>query len=325
MKRQFLVLLLLLFSFTMLFAAGNSEAEEEDDSLLIAVSINYYNNFHKVFYAAIEEYAEENNIELIMVDAQGDAEKQVSDVENLLAAGPDAFILLPVDSNALGVSVNEIKSEGIPLVESSTPTVNENFDVFVGANDEIIASIQGEYIANYLDENPDVNLKAGYLRILLGSPLDKARYEGLIEYLDPYIKDGRFEIIADADGLATGDYSSSLKSAEDWMQAFPEMNAIIGQNDGTAVAAMQAVIAANRAGEVLIIGVDGEDPAISAIKDGNMAMTCLMQPNVWGKTAIETAVGLIEGKTYDKKFNLIPPLIITKENAHHVSNFQYIE
>jgi ribose transport system substrate-binding protein len=324
MKRVLAFSLVLLFLAPAIFAAGGREPETQDDQLLIAVSINYYNNFHKVLYGAVEEYAAENNIELMMVDAQGDAEKQVSDVENLLAAEPDAFILLPVDSNALGVSVDEIKAEGIPLVESSTATVNQNFDVFVGANDEMIANAQGEYIAQYLEANPNVDLKAGYLRILLGSPLDKARYEGLVSYLDSYIKNGRFEIIADADGLATGDYSSSLTAADDWMQAFPEMNCIVGQNDGTAVAAMQAVIAANRGGDVLILGCDGEEPAISAIKEGTMAMTCLMQPDLWGLTAISTAVGLLEGKTYDQ-YNLIPVLEITAENADRVSNFKYID
>lgn len=298
--------------------SGTQTAAEK--KVKVAVSINTYNNFHKVFYKAIEDYAAQNNIELQMVDAQGKAEKQVTDVENLLASKPDAFILLPADANALGVSVDAIKEAGIPLVESSTWTQNDKYDVFVGANDNMVGQIQGQYIAKYLDENPDSKLKVGYLRILLGSPLDKARYQGLMDTLKEYVDAGRFEIIGDKDGLATGDYSSSMAAAEDWMQAFPEMNCIIGQNDGTAVAALQAVKGANKTGKVLVIGCDGEDPAISAIKAGEMSMTGLMEPAVWGKTSIETVMGLLNGKKYDHQI-LIPPTIITKENADKVSNF----
>ncbi|MEA4811857.1 MAG: sugar ABC transporter substrate-binding protein [Anaerolineaceae bacterium] len=327
MKRLTLIIVLVMCASLALAAcvpAASAPSAEPAKKLKVAVSINTYNNFHKVLYEAIQKYADANNIELQMVDAQGKADKQLTDVENLLASKPNGFILLPADATALGTAVDEIKKAGIPLVESSTFTKNENFDAFVGANDTMVGNIQGEYISSYLEKNPEANLKCGYLRILLGSPLDKARYEGLIEKVQKYIDAKRFEIIADRDGLATGDYSSSLSSAEDWMQAHPEMNCIIGQNDGTAVAALQAVIAAKRNGKVLVIGCDGEDPAISAIKDGNMSMTGLMQPAVWGDTAIKTLVDLMNGKKVEK-FILIPPKIITSENAGHVSNFTYSE
>ena len=319
------LLTLFLAGFTPVNASGASVAPENSGKKIkVAVSINVYNNFHKVLYGAIEEYAAKNNIELTMVDAQGKAEKQINDIENLLAAKPDAFILLPADANALGVAVDEIKKAGIPLVESSTFTKNDKFDVFVGANDTMVGNIQGEYLADYLEKNPKESLKCGYLRILLGSPLDLARHDGLMDKMKKYSDNGRFKIIGDKDGLATGDYSSALAAAEDWMQAMPEMNCIIGQNDGTAVAALQAVIGAKKEGKVVVVGCDGEDPAIAAIKAGTMSATGLMQPAVWGKTAIETVVGLLNNKKYDHLI-LIPPKIITKENADHVSNFTYTE
>jgi ABC-type sugar transport system substrate-binding protein len=321
MKKILLAIFVSLLVAVSMWAGGGKETTRKE--VLVAVSINTYNNFHSVFYSAIEDYAKTNNITLRMIDAQNNAQKQVSDVEDLLAQKPDAFILLPVDTNAQGVSVDAIKNAGIPLVESSTWTVNDRFDVFIGADDTSVGKSQGQYIASYLDANPNVNLKAGYLHILYGSPLDKMRLEGLTTTLDKYIKNGRFEIIADADGLATGDYSSSLAATENWMQAFPQMNAIIGQNDGTAVAAMQAVLGANRK-DVLICGADAEGPAVAAILDGTMAMSAMLEPAKWGRLCIETAMGLLQGKTYEK-FNLITPVPITKENAAKVKNYQLVE
>jgi ABC-type sugar transport system substrate-binding protein len=319
-KKNLFMFLVVCAAVTSLWAAGSKEKKGQ---IFVAVSINTYNNFHSVFYGAVEEYAKANNITLRMADAQNNAQKQVSDVENLLALNPDAFILLPVDTNAQGVCVDAIKDMGIPLVESSTWTVNDRFDVFIGADDTSVGRSQGEFIAAYLDANPQVNLKAGYLHILYGSPLDKMRLEGLLTTLDKYIKSGRFEIIADADGLATGDYSSSLTATEDWMQAYPQMNAIIGQNDGTAVAAMQAVLGAGKK-DVLICGADAEGPAVAAILDGTMAMSAMLEPAKWGRLCIETIAGLLQGKTYEK-FNLITPVPITKENAAKVSNYQLID
>jgi ABC-type sugar transport system substrate-binding protein len=317
------ILLVFLIAFTLiapLWANGGKEKSGSGGQILVAVSINTYNNFHSVFYAAIEEYAKANNIALRMADAQNNPQKQVSDVEDLLALKPSAFILLPVDTNAQGVSVDAIKNAGIPLVESSTWTVNDRFDVFIGADDTSVGKSQGQFITSWLDAHPGVNLKVGYLHILYGSPLDKMRLDGLTTTLDSYIKNGRFEIIVDADGLATGDYSSSLAAAENWMQAFPQMNAIIGQNDGTAVAARQAVLGAGKK-DVLICGADAEGPAVAAILDGTMAMSAMLEPAKWGRLCIETAVGLLQGKKYDK-FNLITPVPITKDNAARVKNYQ---
>jgi ABC-type sugar transport system substrate-binding protein len=319
MKKALLLVLVACMAMMSLWARGGSEKKDR----LVAVSINTYNNFHSVFYSAIEEYAKANNIALRMVDAQNNATKQVGDVENLLAQNPDAFILLPVDADALGVSVNAIKEAGIPLVESSTWTTNDRFDVFIGADDTSVGKSQGQFISSWLDANPTVNLKVGYLHILYGSPLDKMRLEGLNTALDTYIKNGRFQIIADEDGLKTGDYSSSLAAAENWMQAYPQMNAIIGQNDGTAVAAMQAVIGAGRK-DVLICGADAEAPAVTAILNGTMSMSAMLEPAKWGALCIETAIGLLDGKTYDK-FNLITPVPITIQNASKVKNYQLVE
>ena len=314
MKRFMAVLLTVTLACGVAFAQSAQKGPK-----LVAVSISTYNNFHKVFYEGIKAYAKDHNIILRMTDAQGNAQKQVGDVENLLAMNPDAFILLPVDTNALGVSVDAIKQAGIPLVESSTWTQNDKFDVFVGADDTSVGACQGKYLASYLDKNPKVILKAGYLHILYGSPLDKMRLAGLQNVLKSYIDKGRFKIIVDADGLATGDYSSSLAAAEDWMQAYPEMNCIIGQNDGTAVAAMQAVLGAGKK-NVVICGADAEDPAVAGIKKGTMNMSAMLEPARWGRVCIETAMGLLEGKKYNH-FNLIEPVPVTIENAAKVSNY----
>jgi len=56
------------------------------------------------------------DVELAIVDAAGDTAKQVGQVENFLAQGMDAVVILPVDTTATGPMTKTIVKAGKPLV-----------------------------------------------------------------------------------------------------------------------------------------------------------------------------------------------------------------
>src|SRR5215472_9833532 len=56
------------------------------------------------------------DVDLIMVDGSNDTAKQVGQVENFLAQGVDAVVILPVDSSATGPVTKAVVKAGKPLV-----------------------------------------------------------------------------------------------------------------------------------------------------------------------------------------------------------------
>jgi ribose transport system substrate-binding protein len=62
---------------------------------------------------------------------------------------------------------------------------------------------------------------------------------------------------------------------EDTLQRFGpgEIKAVYAHNDEMALGAIQALEAAGRLGEVTVVGIDGQETAFQAVKDGKLAAT----------------------------------------------------
>ena len=81
-------------------------------------------------------------------DAQASADKQVPQVEDLLAQEPDALILVPMGAAALTAPVERAMAQGVPVILCASAVETDNFVTEVGTN--LYAS--GAGLAKYLGE-----------------------------------------------------------------------------------------------------------------------------------------------------------------------------
>ena len=86
--------------------------------------------------------------ELLYADAQASADKQVPQVEDLLAQEPDALILVPMGAAALTAPVERAMEQGVPVVLCASAVETDNFVTEIGTN--LYAS--GAGLAKYLAE-----------------------------------------------------------------------------------------------------------------------------------------------------------------------------
>ena len=85
--------------------------------LIVGVSwSNFQEERWKTDEAAIKGQLEKMGAKYIMADAQASAEKQISDIENLIARGANALIVLAWDSDAVLPAIAKAEAEGIPVV-----------------------------------------------------------------------------------------------------------------------------------------------------------------------------------------------------------------
>lgn len=261
--------------------------------------------FIKALVEAMQEKAGELNAELIVMDSQDQIENQLNQVDNLISQKVDAIILNSVDFVGSSPAVERVKAAGIPLVEAITFTQNEDYTVFVGTDPEQSGVMMGELLAKFLDGKGNVALLQGQI----GHSAEITRGAGLKKSLFDKYPD--VKLITQQ--TANWNRDEAMRITEDWLQRFPQINAIAAQNDEMAMGALQAVEASGRT-DIVIVGIDGIPDALKAVKEGKLAATVLDNVTAEGKRAMEVAVGLIEGKTFTKK-ELVDYIPITKENV----------
>jgi len=285
--------------------SGASGSDAKPKYRIGAATQGLRHEFIKALVEAMQEKAKELNVELIVMDSQDSIENQLNQVDNLISQKVDAIILNSVDFVGSSPAVDRIKEAGIPLVEAITFTQNENYDVFVGTDPEQSGIMMGELLAEFLGGKGNVALLQGQIghsaEITRGAGLQKALFD---KYPD-------VKLITQQ--TANWNRDEAMRITEDWLQRFPEINAIAAQNDEMAMGALQAVEAVGRT-DIIIVGIDGIPDALKAVKEGRLAATVLDNVTDEGKRAIEVAVGLIEGQSFPKK-ELVDYVPITKDNV----------
>jgi ribose transport system substrate-binding protein len=205
------------------------------------------------------------DVDLVITDGQNQATKQVSDVESLMARGIKVLIISPLQAQALTPIVKQAMEANIPVVTLDRQ-VNTKVTCHIGAENKPIGVDAGKFIIQKLNGKGNVIEIQG----TAGASATLDRHEGFRDALKdaPGIK-----VVADqfCDYLR----EPAVKFVEDMLQRFGsgQIQAIYAHNDEMALGAVKAVEAAGRQKEIVIVGIDGENSAFQAVKDGKIAAT----------------------------------------------------
>lgn len=285
---------------------GGNSGSGGDKSYKIGVAAQGLSHeFIKSLVESMQEKASELKVELVIMDSQDKIEEQLNQVDTLVAQKVDAIILNAVDLVGSSPAVDKVKEAGIPLVEVITFTENENYDVFVGTDPKQSGVMMGDILADKLGGKGNVALLQGQI----GHSAEITRGAGLQEALFDKHKD----VKKLTEQTANWNRDEAMSITEDWLQRFPEINAISAQNDEMAMGALQAVEASGRK-DIFVVGIDGIADALKAVKEDRLAATVLDNVTAEGKRAVEVAVGLIKGEKFEKK-ELVDYVPVTKENV----------
>lgn len=253
----------------------------------------------------MESKAKELGVELITVDAERSALKQVEQVESFIAQGVDAIIMNPCEVEASSPAVKLALNAGIPIINinsetSATPTA------FVGSDDTESARIAMRYIAEKLGGKGNLLMMQGFM----GQAAQIKRDNGAKEILksSPGIK-----LLAEQTG--EWDRAKAMSLTENWIQSYGnQVNAIFAQNDEMGMGAVKALEAAGLKTKVLVVSVDAIPDALQAVKKGSLDATVFQNAKEQGSKAIETAVKAAKKEQFEQNV-LIPFQLVTKENV----------
>jgi ribose transport system substrate-binding protein len=274
------------------------------------------------YFAAQEvsakKHAEELGCEVISVDGQNDLNKQVADVEDMVAQGIGALIINPRDSKGLVPAVNAATAAGVKVfVIDSTIDAQANFVTLVQSSNSQNGLLVGQWLA---DATKGKELKIALISGDKGNEVGQERRLGVLAGLTEgqLRNEGRANFTVVGQGWGAWTNEGGLKAMEDLLTANPDVNVVLGENDSMVLGAQKALEQANKSGDVLFLAAaDGQKEALQAIKDGKYGATGLNDPALVAATAVDLAKKALDGKLPGdiSKITYTTPTAITKDNV----------
>lgn len=228
--------------------------------------------------------------------------EQSNMIETMLSSGEaDALCLAPLQPDMVATKLQEAT---VPVLFVDTDAPYDKKVTFIGTSNEEAAKMGGEYIAKLIGSGKKAVLIGG----VQGDPTCEARMKGYREALEA----GGVEVLGLQYANATAD--QAVKVMENFMQSYPEIDAVLCNNDDMAMGAQRAAAQAGKADKMKFMGFDANSTACQSILDGKETASVAQDPEQMGYQVVVNAVKAIKGETVEKSI-AVPTQIITKENA----------
>lgn len=315
-----LISVLLLVIFTAAFAVGcgkkdTSAANTQKKKIKIGCSVYYMSEFVTLMKEGIEKQAKEEGAELIFLDANRDVNKQISQVENLIAQKVDVLLVAAVDSDGIVPAVQMAKNANIPLVGLNMLINTKEPYLYAGPNDVEAGELEMQYAIDKIGGKGNIAILEGPI----GTSAQMQRHEGNHNVLKKYP-----DIKVVAEQPANWSREDALRLTENWIQAFNgKIDAVVAHNDEMALGAIQALEAKGLKSKIPVTGVDAIKDACMRIGEGKMDATVFQDADAEGRLGVKIAAQAARGEKIEKNTNLIKMELIKKDNVDKLLNGIY--
>jgi ribose transport system substrate-binding protein len=266
--------------------------------------------------------AAHSDLKLVNTSANGDANTQTNQVTDLINQHVSALILNPINANSIVPVVKEANRRGIPVFTLDRGAACGSCQVnFLETDNEQLGREGADYIAQQLKARYG-SLKGNVVDLegLLGTTAGDEREKGFAEEFTK-LQSGNPDLKLVARQAADFDADKGFNIMTQLLAAHGDVDAVFNGNDDNAVGAIRAIRQANRFApigdkkHIVIIGIDGTEQALSAIRRGQMDATLSQNP----LTMAEKSVSYVEQYLHGDKASIPahqfwPHLLLTKAN-----------
>ncbi len=310
-------------------SAGSSEVGAKQT---VAFVTNQIADFWKIAEAGCRDAEKDLDINVeVRMPSQATAVEQKRIIEDLLTSGVQAIAISPLDADNQIEWLNGIAKK-VPLITHDSDAPSANRLMYIGMDNYAAGRACGELVKKALPDGGEVMLfigrleqdnskyrRQGVIDVLMDRDRDQAYYKSQPDAWDPVdgpIKGDKYTVL----GTITdqGKPEVAQTKAEDSLNTYPEMDAMVGLFEYNPPACYQALDKAGKLGQVKLIGFDENDVTLQAVKDGTCAGTVVQNPYMYGYESVRALKALLAGDKSvipESKFIDIPPRSITKENV----------
>ncbi|MDR2104001.1 MAG: sugar ABC transporter substrate-binding protein [Treponema sp.] len=317
-KAAILASVLMVAAAVMASCGGKTDSGAGQSKKTLALSLNALDEYQREWFGYFEAEAKARGYEVVMTNAEGKADKQITDVASLIQLKPSIIIIRAADSRGTVPAFEACDKAGIPTIDSAFGTAYNNTLKLLQSQYNLCA-LQAQCCIDWLKANPGEKLKVGYIWGVRGLSGTLDRYRG---WKDALFKayPGRAEILAEE--VCNWSAEETAAAVEDWLRAFPDMNCIVAMSDEMALAAAHVLQAAGKTlKDCMVIGIDGSSKAQKSLRDGTLSATVYISKKSEAKFTLDYAERIMNGENL--KGQTIDPgqkisALMTKENIDQI-------
>ena len=283
--------------------ASSDSTNPADKQLRIGVTVYNMSSFITAGKEGMETYAKANNIELVWNSANDDVSTQANQVDQLVNAKVDAIIVVPVQADSLGPQITAANTAKIPILAVNAELNSDKLDGSVQPDDVAAGAQEMEMMAKKLNGKGNIVILQGPL----GGSGEINRGKGIDQVLAKYP-----DIKVLAKDTANWKRDEAVNKMKNWLSAFDQIDGVVSQNDDMGLGALQALKEANKS--VPIVGIDGIEDGLNAVKSGDFIGTSLQNGTVELSAGLAVAAGVARGEDVDTKPVYVMPAI-TSDNV----------
>lgn len=239
-------------------------------------------------------------------------EKQIADIEQMMASGVDGLVILATESAPLTPIAKEAHERGILVVNVDRGFLEPVADVFIEGDNSAFGRKSADFMVERLGGK-------GKIVVLEGIPctVNTDRVEAAMEV---FKANPGIEVVGQASGM--WNRQKSLEVMETLLVQNPQIDAVWASDDDMALGVEQAVREAGREKEMWILGGAGMKEIVKKVMDRDpMYPANITYPPSMIATGIQTAVGILRDGNREKIMPFMPQHLmidvelITPENA----------
>src|SRR6266508_1575686 len=228
----------------------------------------------------------------------GDNASQVTAIENMVAAGVKGILITPSDTKAIVPAIQKARDKGVLVIALDTPTSPQSATDALFATDNFKAGVLiGQYAKAAVGGK---QVKIATLDLAPGISVGVLRHNG---FLSGY---GAANVDQNASDQATspqvvcsqdtqGDQAKGQTAMENCLQKEPGINLVYTINEPAALGANNALRAAGKDKDVMVVSVDGGCTGVQAVKAGKIAATSQQYPLKMASEGVSAVVDFANG------------------------------
>jgi len=244
--------------------------------------------FYQDLEAGLQAGAAQHGYDLIVQAGEFDVARQKDQIDNYIVRKVNAIVVSPCDSKSIGTSVQAANAAGIPVFTADIAVLAEGARVICHVASDNVAG--GRLAAQAM-----IEALGGRGKVAI---IDHPEVESVLQRVHGF-EEGLaaqpgMQIVAKLSGRGVKDMA--FRTAEDMLQAHPDLDGIFGINDDSALGALAAVEKAGKLGRVTIVGFDAVPEAREAIRARKIYADVIQQPRLIGQKTIEAIADYMAGK-----------------------------
>ncbi len=290
------------------FSAGGRAASEPlpkfTPKFTLGVSMHFMRDDYAVklvesIEAVVAQYP---GSKVVVTDANGTAQKQLADMENLVVQNVDAIIVVPIDEKAILPAIRTANQKNIPVVAVTRIPGAEVLTTIASNGDFANGRASGDLLVQATHGKGKV--------AMIGIPYSLWRIDERERGFEQAIVGTELSVVVRESGL---DQAKVQDTVAGILVAHPDLAAIWCAFSNQLVGAADALRSANRK-DIVLTGIDADKVIIERIRSGWITGAAAQFPREQGKLAAEAVIAYLAGKPVAPAFE-VPVGLVTADNA----------